>query len=151
MVEVLAATPADTPAAGRLASAVIPGAWSALGFARAATEPDGIASVVREGDAVIGYLEARVAADELHIVGLAVDPALRRRGIATRLLAEALREAAARGVVVAHLEVRSSNSAAQGFYARFGFEVVGRRLRYYANGEDAVLLTAQLAAAAAVR
>ena len=39
------------------------------------------------------------------------------------------------------LEVRASNLAAQALYARLGFERVGLRKRYYADGEDAVLMT----------
>ena len=40
------------------------------------------------------------------------------------------------------LEVRASNEAAQGLYRSFGFEVVGRRPRYYSDdGEDALIMT----------
>ena len=44
------------------------------------------------------------------------------------------------------LEVRASNSAAMTLYNEFGFQIVGRRPRYYAdNKEDAVLMTHLLA------
>ena len=40
------------------------------------------------------------------------------------------------------LEVRAGNEAAQDLYRKFGFEVVGRRPRYYQdNFEDALLMT----------
>lgn len=39
------------------------------------------------------------------------------------------------------LEVRASNAAALHLYDSLGFERVGLRRRYYADGEDAVLMT----------
>jgi ribosomal-protein-alanine N-acetyltransferase len=44
---------------------------------------------------------------------------------------------------MATLEVRVSNQAAVNLYHKFGFQIVGRRARYYRdNGEDALLMTA---------
>ena len=40
------------------------------------------------------------------------------------------------------LEVRASNEAAQALYRAFGFDVAGRRARYYTDdGEDALVMT----------
>jgi ribosomal-protein-alanine N-acetyltransferase len=40
------------------------------------------------------------------------------------------------------LEVRESNTAARDMYHQFGYEVVGRRKRYYKDtDEDAILMT----------
>ena len=42
----------------------------------------------------------------------------------------------------AFLEVRVGNEAAQEMYRRFGFQVTGRRPKYYRdNDEDAILMT----------
>lgn len=41
----------------------------------------------------------------------------------------------------ATLEVRAGNAAAVALYRRLGFEEVGRRRRYYADGSDALLMT----------
>jgi ribosomal-protein-alanine N-acetyltransferase len=42
------------------------------------------------------------------------------------------------------LEVRLSNAAARGLYAKFGFRPVGIRPRYYSdNGEDALIMTTE--------
>jgi ribosomal-protein-alanine N-acetyltransferase len=49
------------------------------------------------------------------------------------------------GAVTATLEVRVSNTRAQGLYRKYDFEIVGRRKRYYRdNSEDALLMTAQM-------
>lgn len=42
------------------------------------------------------------------------------------------------------LEVRASNSVAQSLYRKYGFQVVGRRGRYYSDiNEDAVVMAVQ--------
>lgn len=80
--------------------------------------------------------------DEAHIATLAVHPDFRRQGIGQRLLARALLEAVQKGSRQATLEVRANNETAQSLYRRFGFEIVGRRPRYYKdNHEDAVIMT----------
>jgi ribosomal protein S18 acetylase RimI-like enzyme len=61
--------------------------------------------------------------------------------VARALLDAALRDETAGGVRTALLEVRASNLAARAFYASSGFVAVGRRSRYYADGEDALLMT----------
>lgn len=107
---------------------------SGIWVARGAAEP------------ALGYLVARRALDEVHVLSLAVVPALRRRGIATALLLTALGAERARGARIAHLEVRARNPEAIAFYARHGFREVGRRRCYYPDGEDALLLGAALVA-----
>jgi ribosomal-protein-alanine N-acetyltransferase len=95
-------------------------------------------------------LESQIAAmivswimvDEMHIATFATHPDFRRQGIGSRLLAEAIEDARKLGARRAFLEVRASNGAAQEMYTKFGFEVTGRRPRYYRdNGEDAILMT----------
>eukprot|EP00435_Cladocopium_sp_Y103_P072721 s171_g41.t1 len=56
----------------------------------------------------------------LHLLGVAVDAAHRRRGLAQHLLRSALRGAAAAGAVAALLHVRVENHAAQRLYRRLG-------------------------------
>lgn len=83
--------------------------------------------------------------DELHLLTLAVARAQRRRGIASRLLAEALERAGSRRCTLATLEVRRSNEAAQALYAKFGFRRVGIRPNYYVSErEDAVVMMLDL-------
>jgi ribosomal-protein-alanine N-acetyltransferase len=73
---------------------------------------------------------------------LAIHPEFRRQGIAEDLLVTALEKARAEGAQSALLEVRAENQAAQALYQKYGFEMVGRRERYYKdNHEDAILMT----------
>ena len=89
-----------------------------------------------------GMLILWMIVDEAHIATIATHPSYRQRGIASNLLVEALKSAYADGARSALLEVRAGNQAAQEMYRKFGFEIVGRRERYYKdNHEDAVLMT----------
>jgi ribosomal-protein-alanine N-acetyltransferase len=90
---------------------------------------------------VIGYIVCWIVADEMHILDLATLPALRRRGIARRLVLAAVRQGADRGVARAFLEVRASNRAALSLYERLGFTRSAVREGYYDQPlEDAVVM-----------
>jgi len=91
-----------------------------------------------------GMILARVAADEVEVLTLAVAPATQRKGLGARLLEAAMSGAAVRGARIAFLEVSISNQAARTLYARAGFTPTGRRPRYYADGSDALILRRSL-------
>ena len=94
---------------------------------------------------VVGYLCFWEIGHEIHVTNLAVHPEWRRRGVARRLLAAALAEGVARGVTLAFLEVRPSNTRALALYESLGFQVIGRRNGYYFDtGEDALVMEARL-------
>jgi len=94
-----------------------------------------------------GMAMLRVAADEAELLTLAVMPDRHHQGIGRALLAAASREAAACGAASLFLEVATRNAAARGLYAAQGFVEVGRRRRYYADGDDALVLRRDLAPA----
>lgn len=99
---------------------------------------------------VVGYLCFWEIGHEIHITNLAVHPELRRQGVARRLLGAALAEGVARGVTLAFLEVRPSNTRALALYESLGFQVIGRRNGYYFDtGEDALVMEARLGGDAA--
>lgn len=98
------------------------------------------------GDQVAGFSGYWFIADEIHISTIAVHPAYRGRGWGELLLANLLLDAIALAPILVTLEVRRSNIAAQRLYAKYRFEIVGERRRYYHDtGEDAILMTVALA------
>ena len=104
-----------------------------------------------EMHSVLGLLDGRgglallrITADEAEILTIGVVPAMRRQGIARALLDESMMRARALGVRALFLEVGVRNNAARALYDVIGFKEVGRRRRYYANGEDALILCATL-------
>jgi len=92
-----------------------------------------------EGPAVLGLALAWLVADEMEVVDIAVDESVRGRGLGRALLRELLEMGKRAGCVSAHLEVRENNPAAQALYRRLAFVEVGRRERYYKDGENALL------------
>lgn len=91
---------------------------------------------------LVGMLVLWMIVGEAHIATLATHPGYRQQGIAKKLLVDALESAYLEGARSALLEVRAGNKIAQDMYRKFGFEVVGRRERYYKdNQEDAILMT----------
>jgi [ribosomal protein S18]-alanine N-acetyltransferase len=90
---------------------------------------------------VVGMIVVWLIIDEAHVATVATHPEYRRQGIGRRLLAHALREIMRDGAQSSFLEVRASNLAAQEMYRKFGYEITGRRSRYYRdNDEDALLM-----------
>jgi [ribosomal protein S18]-alanine N-acetyltransferase len=92
---------------------------------------------------VAGYLGLMVldAESEAHVNTLATAPGSEGHGVATALLAEALRSVAELGIHDVTLEVASRNLRAQRLYVRFGFAPVGVRRGYYPrSSDDAVVM-----------
>ncbi len=87
-----------------------------------------------------GFLCSWLIAGELQIQNLATLPAMRRRGIAARLLEHAIARSRKSGLTSIWLEVRDSNTPAIELYKRFGFSACGKRSAYYPDGEDALLM-----------
>jgi ribosomal-protein-alanine N-acetyltransferase len=88
----------------------------------------------------IGHLLASAVADEGEILTLAVHPAVRRQGVARRLLDACMRTWEDLGVSRGWLEVRTDNEGARALYVGAGWTEVGRRPRYYGDGSDALVL-----------
>jgi [ribosomal protein S18]-alanine N-acetyltransferase len=93
-------------------------------------------------DIIVGMSVSWLIVDEAHIATIAVHPNFRHMGLGRILLYSSLQEAIRRGGKLATLEVRQGNLAAMNLYQRFGFQVEGRRPRYYHDtNEDAIIMT----------
>ncbi|HRU39811.1 MAG TPA: ribosomal protein S18-alanine N-acetyltransferase [Candidatus Goldiibacteriota bacterium] len=93
---------------------------------------------------VAGYFVGNVITDYVHILNIAVSDEFRRRGIALSFMQKAVQEALKRGLSAMTLEVRESNEAAVNLYRRLGFEVRGRREKYYEGKYDGLLMWKRL-------
>jgi ribosomal protein S18 acetylase RimI-like enzyme len=92
--------------------------------------------VISPAAAAVGHIEL-IVRDEPgrgHIARVIVDPARRREGLGTMLVAAALEKALAGGLGVVTLNVRRQNQAAIRTYMRLGFRVLDS-----AAGDPAVL------------
>ena len=78
-----------------------------------------------------GFILIRCAADEVEIITLAVEPTLRRQGIAEQLVEHMVQTLATRSIQKLFLEVRENNDAAIALYQKHGFTQIGHRPDYY--------------------
>lgn len=101
--------------------------------------------IARRGDAIVGYAGLFALPPDGDVQTVAVARDSQGRGVGGLLVEALATEAARRGVRGLHLEVRADNDAALRLYERAGFVTDGRRRDYYGRGEDALLMTRQLA------
>ena len=128
----------------RIEALVYPRPWSlSLFMSELALRSTRAYWVARVDGAVVGYCGLMVTGEDGHVTTLAVDPAMHRRGIGTRLLLALTGEAIRRGVTGLTLEVRMGNKPAQELYRKFGFRPAGVRRNYYVEtNEDALVMWA---------
>jgi len=130
------------PVLKALHAAAFPAPWTAAEFETFLSQP-GVAGWIADEAAPKGFILVRAAADEAEILTLAVDPAHRRAGIASRLLRAATAALSAGKTQRVFLEVAADNGPALALYERHGFEICGRRAHYYGVGDkrvDAVMM-----------
>ncbi|NMG09610.1 ribosomal protein S18-alanine N-acetyltransferase [Brasilonema sp. UFV-L1] len=143
-LEIKHLTPADLTAVQELDKICFGGLWTLDAYQRELDSPNSdllglfsLTSVVK----LLGMSCFWSILDEAHITILAVHPQYHRQGFGQALLYSVLKTACKRGLERATLEVRASNEAAISLYQKFGFQIAGRRRRYYKdNDEDALIL-----------
>ena len=138
-------TYADLPEVLAIERRAFPAPWSLAMFVLELSKPSGVClAAVRRGR-VAGYLVCARFDAVWHLMNVAVDDRLRRRGIASALMRALFREADGPGAQYT-LEVRPSNAVAIAMYERFGFRRAGLRKGYYHdNREDALIMWRTLA------
>jgi ribosomal-protein-alanine N-acetyltransferase len=124
----------DAALLARLHALALDRGWGESDYAASLAMPAIRAWVSPVGDPQGFVLVSKVGA-EIEVLMLAVAPLARRQGLARALLGAALAQAK-----VAFLDVATDNHAAIALYRGLGFVEIGRRLRYYTNGADALAL-----------
>ena len=131
---------ADLPQVIAIERRAFPTPWSFAMFVLELSKASGICLAALRGGRVVGYLVCSRYDRVWHLMNIAVDDRLRRRGTASALLTCLFAEADAEGARYT-LEVRTSNADAIAMYERFGFTPAGRRRGYYHdNREDALIM-----------
>jgi ribosomal-protein-alanine N-acetyltransferase len=111
-----------------------------------------VAEVVGE---IVGYIMCRIETGlpdfgllgitkRGHIISIAVLPENQRKGIGEALIHEAMVHMRLYKAKDCYLEVRVSNTPAIALYKKLGFEISRTVRGYYADGEDAAIMTRKL-------
>ena len=142
---------ADLPQVIAIERRAFPTPWSLAMFVLELSKPSGICLAGLIDGRIVGYLVCSRYDTVWHLMNVAIDDRLLRRGIATALI-ERLFELADGPGEQYTLEVRTSNGAAIELYGRFGFRSAGtRRAYYHDNREDALIMWRTVPAPAADR
>ena len=111
--------------------------------------------VAEENGHAIGYIMCRIEVGlsslglaglmkKGHVVSIAVLPEHRRKGVAEALMAAAMEGMRQYKAKQCYLEVRVTNEAAVDLYRKLGFEISRTVRGYYADGEDAYVMSRKL-------
>jgi len=106
--------------------------------------------VAEENDQVVGYAMCRIERGIIglkkkgHLISLAVLPEYQRRGIGYALMQEVMQAMFLYDATEIFLEVRVSNIPAINLYKKMGFRISQTERSYYANGEDAHIMSRKL-------
>jgi len=111
--------------------------------------------VAEENGNVVGYIMSRVevglsniglpgVVKKGHVVSVAVLPEYRHKGIGRALVTKAMEGMLRYGAKQCYLEVRVTNGEAISLYKKLGLEVSRTIRGYYADGEDAYVMTKKL-------
>jgi ribosomal-protein-alanine N-acetyltransferase len=138
------ATQNDLPAILETDDAAFSQPWSPASFEQCFADEKTCVTVAENNERVLGFGVAYTVGDEGEIATLAVDASARGHGLGEKILQSLLGFCNERGAHKVFLEVRASNEAAQRLYNRCGFTRVGLRRRYYADGEDAVIMCREI-------
>jgi ribosomal-protein-alanine N-acetyltransferase len=130
----------DLPEVAAIERRAFPTPWSIAMFVLEMSKATGVCLAATLEGKLVGYTVCSRYDSVWHVMNVAVEPQLRRQGIASALLRELYARAGDPGAQFT-LEVRRSNLAAIELYERDGFRIAGLRRRYYQdNGEDALIM-----------
>lgn len=102
---------------------------------------------IRNGELIASCLGlTRADSAALRLYSLAVGKAARGQGLGAKLLRKVEAMARERGCESVRLEVAAGNAAAIGLYQKLGYQVFGRKQRYYDDGQDALRMRKALLA-----
>jgi ribosomal-protein-alanine N-acetyltransferase len=131
----------DIPAVTTIEAEVYSHPWSPRVFFDELAMGNRTYLVAESPAGIVGYGGLLIVEEDAHITTLAVVTEARGKKLGVRLMLALVDAALEHNARHLTLEVRLSNTPAQGLYERFGFEPVGRRKNYYVD-EDALVMWA---------
>lgn len=97
--------------------------------------------VIKQNEEIYGFAGFRTIFEEMEIMNIVTKVDERNQGFASNMLSYILRYAHNHEMEKINLEVNENNLPAIKLYKTYGFQVVGKRNKYYKDGGNAILMT----------
>ena len=97
--------------------------------------------VIKQNEEIYGFAGFRTIFEEMEIMNIVTKVDERNQGFASNMLSYILRYAHNQEMEKINLEVNENNLPAIKLYKTYGFQVVGKRNKYYKDGGNAILMT----------
>lgn len=97
--------------------------------------------VAIENDEIVGFAGIWKAIDDMHITNIVTKISKRHLGIASMLLEKLIEVSKEENVNSLTLEVSENNTYAIKLYEKYNFKKIGLRKNYYAQNENAIIMT----------
>ena len=100
--------------------------------------------VAKIDDEIVGFAGVIILPDDAEITNIVTKKTMRKKGIGKHLLEKLIEISKEENKTEISLEVNEINEPAIRLYEKFGFEIVGRRKKYYNRVNDAIIMTKKL-------
>ncbi|MBF0709665.1 MULTISPECIES: ribosomal protein S18-alanine N-acetyltransferase [unclassified Gemella] len=115
--------------------------WSKEMFKKELEQENSEYYAIFNGEEVLGFCGGWYVLEEYQINKIVIDKKYQNKKMGSLFLLYMMQLYANKGAKRAIIEVRKSNKAAIKVYERVGFELIGKREKYYQNnGEDALIM-----------
>jgi ribosomal-protein-alanine N-acetyltransferase len=133
----------DLSSVGIIESQSYPTPWTRTHFLDEMNKPFARCYVLTDDETdsmVIGYIVYWLQAEGVSLLNIAIDPKWRGFGFGMKLMQAMIKEAVQEDISKVMLEVRESNKNAIALYESIGFKVTHVRKKFYADGENALVM-----------
>lgn len=100
--------------------------------------------IAKKDNEILGFAGIWDDTYNMHITNIAVKKTYRRQGIGKKLLCRLIQITKEKNKETITLEVNEQNKIAQELYKSSGFNIIGRRKKYYNGKDDAIIMTMEV-------
>lgn len=115
--------------------------WTYSIFKSELENPNSQYFVAIRNDEIVGFAGIWKAIDDMHITNIVTKISKRHLGIASMLLEKLIEVSKEENVNSLTLEVNENNTYAIKLYEKYNFKKIGLRKNYYAQNENAIIMT----------
>ena len=115
--------------------------WTYSVFKSELENPNSKYFVAIKNDEIVGFAGIWKAIDDMHITNIVTKISKRHLGIASMLLEKLIGVSKEENVNSLTLEVSENNTYAIKLYEKYNFKKIGLRKNYYAQNENAIIMT----------